>query len=148
MNKKHVGSTLDSFLEEVGQLEEVRALTQTKIQPKQVLVWRNDLKVRKGKFAAQIAHASMLWLRDDEDFNEAELIWWRGDKFTKIVCGVESEAELLALVEKAKAAGVRAHVVTDAGATEFHGVPTITCAGFGPDFPEKLDPITGGLKLL
>ncbi len=26
---------------------------------KQVLVWRNDLKVRKGKIGSQLAHASM-----------------------------------------------------------------------------------------
>ena len=26
---------------------------------KQVLIWRNDLKVRKGKYGAQIAHASL-----------------------------------------------------------------------------------------
>lgn len=28
------------------------------------------------------------------------------------------------------------------------GVPTVTCCAIGPDMAERLDPITGGLKLL
>ena len=35
----------------------------------------------------------------------------------------------------------------DAGRTEFHGVPTATCCAIGPDWPERIDPITGHLKL-
>ena len=39
-------------------------------------------------------------------------------------------------------------LITDAGLTEFNGVPTKTCLALGPDYPENIDPITGNLKLL
>jgi PTH2 family peptidyl-tRNA hydrolase len=55
--------------------------------------------------------------------------------------------ELLAVVQKAQQAGVIAHLCVDAGRTEFHGVPTPTCCAVGPDDPERIDPITGHLKL-
>jgi PTH2 family peptidyl-tRNA hydrolase len=34
------------------------------------------------------------------------------------------------------------------GKTEFNGVPTKTCLGIGPAKAEKIDKITGDLKLL
>ena len=50
--------------------------------------------------------------------------------------------------ERAKAAGLTAHLITDAGDTEFGGVPTVTALGIGPHFSSKLAPVTGELKLL
>ena len=61
---------------------------------------------------------------------------------------MDSEEELLAVVRVAQEVGVLAHLVVDAGRTEFHGVPTPTCCAVGPDVPERIDPITGHLKLL
>jgi peptidyl-tRNA hydrolase, PTH2 family len=55
---------------------------------------------------------------------------------------------LLGVVQAAKDAGVLVQLVVDAGKTEFHGVPTPTCCAVGPDYPERIDPITGHLKLL
>jgi len=112
--------------------------------------------MRKGKMIAQGAHAAMQFLLRGSCINEMFLhgmlrgpqaAWLRGD-MTKIVVSVDSEAELLALVEQAKAAGVTAHTVIDQGRTEFNGVPTLTCAAFGPDYAGKLNPILGHLKLL
>jgi PTH2 family peptidyl-tRNA hydrolase len=44
--------------------------------------------------------------------------------------------------------GVNAKLIVDAGLTEFGGIPTVTCIAIGPDYPEKIDPITKNLKLL
>jgi PTH2 family peptidyl-tRNA hydrolase len=120
--------------------------------PKQVIVMRRDLGMRRGKEIAQGAHASMIWLarriqQPDYRFNEAERLWLSGP-FTKVCVRVDSEEELLAVVRSAQEAGVLAQLVIDAGKTEFHGVPTPTCCAVGPDFPDRIDPITGHLKLL
>ena len=120
--------------------------------PKQVIVMRRDLGMRRGKEIAQGAHASMIWLalrirQPGYTFTEAERRWLDG-AFTKVCVRVDSEEELLAIVEKAREAGVLVQLCVDAGKTEFHGVPTPTCCAVGPDFPERIDPITGHLKLL
>ena len=86
-----------------------------------------------------------------ELFSKEELEWMvevPGEKsFAKIVVQVENEEELVAIYEKAKIAGLESHLITDCGATEFHGVPTKTAVGIGPDYSEKTDLITGNLKL-
>jgi PTH2 family peptidyl-tRNA hydrolase len=120
--------------------------------PKQVIVMRRDLGMRRGKEIAQGAHASMMWLalrirQPGHTFSEAERQWLDGP-FTKVCVRVDSEEELLAIVQKAQETGVMAYLCVDAGRTEFHGVPTPTCCAVGPDFPERIDPITGHLKLL
>jgi PTH2 family peptidyl-tRNA hydrolase len=61
---------------------------------------------------------------------------------------VDSEAALEAVVERAKLAGVPVALITDAGQTEFHGVPTKTCCAVGPAWVEEVDAITGTLSLL
>lgn len=136
---------------------------------KQVIVVRKDLNMRKGKIAAQVAHASMSfivkgsladWRKADPSLppdrryvlhkvlSELEGIWLAEDDFTKIVAAANSEQELVGLILKAREAGIVVHDIYDAGRTEFHGVKTLTCAAFGPAEVERLDPITGGCKLL
>lgn len=126
-----------------------------------VIVIRRDLQMRKGKSAAQSSHAASLWMLREFDpeslalelrvpLTSLQREWLdpRKGNMAKIVVGCDSEAELDQLVASAEAVGIAAHKVTDEGRTEFHGVPTVTCAAFGPDYPEKLDAITGHLKLM
>jgi PTH2 family peptidyl-tRNA hydrolase len=120
--------------------------------PKQVIVMRRDLGMRRGKEIAQGAHASMIWLalrirEPGHTFNEPERRWLEG-AFTKVCVRVDSEEELLDVVRRALEAGVLVELCVDAGRTEFHGVPTPTCCAVGPDFPDRVDAITGSLKLL
>lgn len=134
---------------------------------KQVIVVRKDLNMRKGKIAAQSAHASMSFLtsrikKDLGDIRPAiyrkttpvdieltsEEIQWLDDGFAKIVVYVDSEKELLDVYHKALAAKLTAHIIKDSGHTEFHGVPTLTCLAIGPHSVEKIDPITGNLPLM
>lgn len=137
---------------------------------KQVIVIRKDLKMRRGKEIAQGAHASMRWLveriREMEATNErlqrmagdheaghvgigltADEDAWVYGAFTKICVVVNSEAELEAIYQEATDKGLEVHMITDAGATEFNGVPTKTCLAIGPDQARYIDPITAHLKL-
>ena len=73
---------------------------------------------------------------------------WINGKFTKVCVSVDSLDELNAVYEKAKSEGISCALITDAGLTEFNGVPTVTCCAIGPAWSTDVDPITGHLKLL
>jgi peptidyl-tRNA hydrolase, PTH2 family len=120
---------------------------------KQVIVVRNDLNMRKGKMIAQGAHASIMFLVHrlcDAEVGEKDhaIQEWLTHGMTKICVRADSEAELLEIAQKAQGAGLTVHVITDAGYTEFAGVPTKTCLAIGPDEEDKIDAVTGNLKLL
>lgn len=125
---------------------------------KQVIVMRKDLNMRKGKMIAQGAHASMRVILAAGTANGAGTTYtlamtepmaaWLTGRFTKICVSVSSEAALDAIVEKAHAAGVPVALITDAGATEFHGVPTKTCCAVGPAWIDEVDAVTGDLPLM
>ena len=117
---------------------------------------RKDLGMRKGKMIAQGAHASLAVLLRDARIDQhavtieldAPTAAWLGGRFTKVCVGVDSEAALDAIVATARAANVPCALITDAGVTEFHGVPTKTCCAVGPAWSEDVDAITGELPLL
>jgi PTH2 family peptidyl-tRNA hydrolase len=131
---------------------------------KQVIVARTDLNMRKGKLAAQVAHASMgvilglgrihheetgshVWFHADLT-KHPDVIAWIEDKFTKIVVGVDSEEALHELQRQAQAADLPCCKIQDSGLTEFGGVPTYTTLAIGPAEASRIDAITGNLKLL
>lgn len=68
---------------------------------------------------------------------------WVEGRFTKVVLGVETEEELLAIYEAAKEAGLPTSVIQDMGATEFKGVPTHTTCAIGPADAAAIDALTG-----
>ncbi len=135
---------------------------------KQVIVIRKDLNMRKGKIAAQAAHASMKFVTNrikacidscegytyvdnihfiKNHFSKEQLDWIYGS-FVKIVVGCNSQEELRELEDLAKSGGLEVQRIVDNGATEFHGVPTLTCIAIGPNKSEDIDKITGHLELL
>lgn len=116
------------------------------VRLKQVIVIRRDLKMRRGKEIAQGGHAAMMFLATGDIPSEMQKAWLSG-QMAKVCVQVDSEAALDDVVEKARAAGLDVHVVTDLGRTEFHGIPTKTCCAIGPDLISKIDPITRDLKL-
>jgi PTH2 family peptidyl-tRNA hydrolase len=73
---------------------------------------------------------------------------WVNGAFAKICVSVDSEEELLAIYNAGKEAGIISSLIKDSGRTEFNGVPTLTAVCLGPDVIEKIDNITGSLKLL
>ncbi len=126
---------------------------------KQVIVIRRDLRMRRGKEIAQGAHASMAWLRqrvlqgmtlsgtaDQVELSEVERTWLERSN-RKVTVKVSSEEDLIAVYEQALQAGLVAHLITDGGLTEFGGVPTRTSVGIGPDYDDRIDPVTGNLEL-
>lgn len=132
------------------------------METKQVIVIRKDLGMRKGKMIAQGAHASMkdfvdqLEMKDWGPYVEYSLVVkkddplykWLSGPFAKIVVSVDSEEELFEIKKQAEGAGISVALITDLGRTEFHGEPTHTSVAIGPDEAEKIDKITGHLKLL
>lgn len=117
---------------------------------KQVLVIRKDLKMRRGKEISQCSHAALAFLSKKHMNNipltDAEKEWL-DNSYAKICLVVNSEEELMTVHQKALDAGLESNLIIDSGKTEFHGVLTKTCLAIGPDYCEKIDPITSNLTL-
>src|SRR5882672_3343272 len=92
-------------------------------EPKQVIVIRKDLNMRKGKMSAQAAHASMKVILDNAEVGDDpmfSLVWLRfgmprdgalhqwivTGRFKKICVSVDNEQELMEIFSKAKLAGL------------------------------------------
>jgi PTH2 family peptidyl-tRNA hydrolase len=126
------------------------------VDAKQVIVMRKDLNMRKGKMIAQGAHASLKVFLDRGALSGETFTFtctpgmqaWLGGRFKKVCVSVSSEAELDAIAERARDAGLPCAVIVDAGHTEFKGVPTKTCLAIGPADAPEVDAITGALPLL
>ena len=137
-------------------------------QSKMMIVMRRDLKMRKGKIAAQAGHACIDailmalskegrlndfemtdegFLLKDTDKPSTPLSDWFMYGCAKICVYVDSEEDLLSIANKATEKGIIAAVITDAGMTEFHGVPTKTCLALEPLPAEMADELTGNLPL-
>jgi PTH2 family peptidyl-tRNA hydrolase len=115
---------------------------------KQVLIWRNDLKVRKGKLAAQLAHASLMAYCTSNPSDEAFLKWNDPiNEYRKIVLYVNSEEELIDIYKKAQTALLNTAIVRDLGLTELKE-PTFTAVAIGPHWDEEINKITSHLSLL
>ena len=135
---------------------------------KMMIVMRRDLKMRKGKIAAQAGHACidaiLMALSKEGRLNDFEttndgialrdtdkpttpLSDWFKYGCAKVCVYVDSEEELLSIAKKASEKGIIASVITDAGMTEFHGVPTKTCLALEPLPADVADELTWDLPL-
>jgi len=113
---------------------------------KQVIVVRTDLDMGKGKIAAQVGHACVLGAEHVRKSNpEWFSVWWTGQE--KIVLKVANLKELEQVKQDAIEFDVPWSEVTDAGHTQIAS-GTTTCISIGPAPEEKIDKITGDLKLL
>jgi PTH2 family peptidyl-tRNA hydrolase len=111
---------------------------------KQVIVVRNDLKMPKGKLAAQVAHGSVeAVLNSDTKLVNA----WKHQGMKKSVLKVESLDELNNILIAAKNEGLKVGLINDAGRTCLPA-GTTTVLGIGPDTEERIDRVTAHLKLL
>ena len=111
---------------------------------KQVILVRQDLKLPKGKMAAQAAHASVEAVFNSD---KAKVASWRKEGQKKVVLKIKDEKELIEFVNLAKAAKLKTALITDAGRTVI-APGTKTCVGIGPDEDEKIDAVTGKLKMM
>jgi len=112
------------------------------VELKQVILVRADLKLPKGKLAAQVAHASV-----EAALKSDYLTDWRNIGQKKVVLKVDSDKELIRFFQNAKDMGFSASLITDAGKTVI-APGTKTCVGIGPDDEEKIDELTGQLKMM
>ena len=111
------------------------------------MVVRSDLKMGKGKVAAQVAHASLSAAEEAQHRRPGWYQGWKEGGQAKIVLKVDSEQALRELLRKAKSAGLPASLIEDRGLTQLEP-GTVTCLGIGPGPEAELDAITGKLKLL
>ncbi len=114
---------------------------------KQVLVFRADLKMSKGKIAAQAGHAAVSAAQDAYVHHKK---WWEAWLFEgqrKIAVKVQDEKELSELKAAADDLGLPHALIVDKGLTE---IPegTVTCLGIGPAPEDKINRLTGKLPLL
>lgn len=110
---------------------------------KQAIVARGDLGMDTGKLAAQVAHASLSAVNQVDAGVRRD---WETSGAKKIVLRVNSEAELIELLEEADRNDVPAALVRDAGRTQLSS-GTATAVGVGPGPAERVDAVTGHLPL-
>ena len=137
-------------------------------EPKQVIIIRKDLNMRKGKMCSQASHASIgvifnymtpnyknpekmtreFTVKLPDGSTGESMYQWMTGIFKKIVVGAESLNEMVEAYNEAKKQGIPCSLIEDAGLTEFGGKVTITAVAIGPAYPEEIDPITGKFTLL
>jgi PTH2 family peptidyl-tRNA hydrolase len=122
-------------------LEEIKML-----ELKQVLILRKDLKMSKGKAAAQASHAAVgaaikLMRQNPTLFNK----WWNGGQM-KVVLAVESETQLEDVESRIRRLGAFVTKINDAGRTQLPP-GTATALGIGPHNQMDIEKITSTLKL-
>ena len=111
---------------------------------KQVIIVRKDLDAGKGKLIAHCVHAAIGAMRKvDNDIIEK----WEAEGSKKVVLKVNNLQELKEIESKLKKVKMPYFLVKDAGLTQLK-VGTVTALGIGPVEEEKIDRITGNLKLL
>ena len=114
---------------------------------KQVIVFRSDLKLSKGKIAAQAGHAAVSAAQEAHKRYRSWWDTWLFEGQRKVAVKVKDEKELLELEEQAKELGLPNALIVDRGLTEIPS-GTVTCLGIGPAPAEKVDKLTGKLPLL
>ncbi len=116
------------------------------VELKQILILRKDLKMSKGKAAAQASHAAVsaaikIMRQNPTLFNQ----WWNGGQM-KVVLAVDSEAQLEEIEARIRRQGVFVSKINDAGRTQLPP-GTTTAIGVGPHNQLEVEKITSTLKL-
>jgi len=113
---------------------------------KMVIVARNDLKLSKGKLAAQVGHAAVDCALRAMKYDKRAFEAWRDAGQKKTVLKVASEKDLYPLKDAAERAGLSTALIRDAGHTEIPA-GTVTVLGIGPGDDNTVDKVTGQLGL-
>ncbi|XP_054430844.1 peptidyl-tRNA hydrolase 2, mitochondrial [Pteronotus mesoamericanus] len=113
---------------------------------KMILVVRNDLKMGKGKVAAQCSHAAVSAYKQIQKRNPELLKEWEYCGQPKVVVKAPDEDTLIALMTHAKMLGLTVSLIQDAGRTQI-APGSQTVLGIGPGPADLIDKVTGHLKL-
>uniref|UniRef100_A0A452R180 Peptidyl-tRNA hydrolase 2, mitochondrial n=1 Tax=Ursus americanus TaxID=9643 RepID=A0A452R180_URSAM len=113
---------------------------------KMILVVRNDLKMGKGKVAAQCSHAAVSAYKQIQRRNPELLKQWEYCGQPKVVVKAPDEETLVELLTHAKMLGLTVSLIQDAGRTQI-APGSRTVLGIGPGPADLIDKVTGHLKL-
>ncbi|ABO35303.1 peptidyl-tRNA hydrolase Pth2 [Methanococcus maripaludis] len=113
----------------------------------QAIVIRNDLKMGKGKMAAQACHASIQAFLHAQKISSSAVSGWMNEGQKKVVLKVNSEKELLEIFKNVNIEGLPCSLIRDAGRTQIEP-GSLTAVGIGPEKEEKISKVTKDLKLL
>lgn len=110
-------------------------------------VVRIDLRMGKGKIAAQVAHAAIGAVRSAQEKESEYLSPWLDGSAVKVVLKEDSEVALDTFAKQAENMGLTTFRMIDEGRTQ---VPedSFTVLAIGPAPAEKIDVIVGHLKLM
>jgi peptidyl-tRNA hydrolase len=126
---------------------------------KQVIIIRKDLRLKRAAVAAMAAKVSCEFLIDNNVSERGDVLkvnltpqesdWLLGNS-TRIILGVPSEDTLRSLMLKAELAGLSCYFMTGSSSKMTDGpeYDELLCAAIGPDESERIDEITGNLKLI
>lgn len=112
-----------------------------------ILLARNDLKMGKGKIGAQCGHAAVGAYQSAVKQAPALVRRWEDSGCAKIAVKVESEAELMDVLCKARGRKLNTCLIRDAGRTQIEP-NSKTVLAIGPAVCSEIDQVTGHLKLL
>nr|XP_060612769.1 peptidyl-tRNA hydrolase 2, mitochondrial [Anolis sagrei ordinatus]XP_060612770.1 peptidyl-tRNA hydrolase 2, mitochondrial [Anolis sagrei ordinatus]XP_060612771.1 peptidyl-tRNA hydrolase 2, mitochondrial [Anolis sagrei ordinatus] len=113
---------------------------------KMVVVVRNDLKMGKGKVAAQCSHAAVSAYKQLQRRSPELLKQWEYCGQPKVVLKAPDEEALVQLLSEAKRLGLTVSLIQDAGRTQI-APGSRTVLGIGPGPAEVVDQVSGHLKL-
>lgn len=114
---------------------------------KMVLVVRMDLKMGKGKIAAQCCHAAIGLFERQGKHNVEAIAAWKRDHCKKVVLKCKDENELMEIAEAARNEQLGYYLVCDAGLTQISpGSKTVLAVG--PASEDHLSKVTSHLRLL
>lgn len=114
---------------------------------KLAIVVRQDLKMGKGKIAAQCSHAAVQSYISASNRDPKSLERWMYCGQPKVVLKCDNEKELLELYKHADKLGITTSLIQDAGLTQIT-TGSKTVLGVGPAAADKISAVTGHLKLL
>ena len=106
---------------------------------------RDDLKMSKGKVLAQVSHSVVD--ATIKAYTQSQLFFkWKQDGEKIVILKVPNEKTLMYIMDIAGRKGVNCGFTRDAGLTEV-SPGTITVGFVGPDYDNKIEKLTGQLKL-
>lgn len=124
---------------------------------KQVILVRQDLKMKKSQVASLVAKASTEFFLVNDESERGDTLSvrltpeetdWINSGSIRVVLGVGSETTLKSLTFKAELAGLQCYPVEGKMFDSEGGGTETLCVAIGPDESRKIDEITRNLKLL
>ncbi|SNX82994.1 related to PTH2 - aminoacyl-tRNA hydrolase [Melanopsichium pennsylvanicum] len=155
-SRRIVSTTSDDDESDLDSDEEIAAIPDNFKAPwtgleaeecKMILAVRMDIKMEKGKIAAQCGHATLAVYKLANKVTPKFVKQWEKRGQAKVAVKCPNEEKMMQLEHKAKELGIAARSIIDAGRTQI-APNTRTVLGLGPAPISLMNQLTGDLKLL